>query len=93
MFVIGFHLQVTTSNRPPEELYKNGLQRELFLPFIRDLKDCNHVLDMDSVVDYRVGGTLLKETYFYPVKQGRELFVSFPPLESIGEIDLTNWIA
>eukprot|EP00518_Triparma_eleuthera_P020404 CAMPEP_0197558790 /NCGR_PEP_ID=MMETSP1320-20131121/19949_1 /TAXON_ID=91990 /ORGANISM="Bolidomonas sp., Strain RCC2347" /LENGTH=267 /DNA_ID=CAMNT_0043120133 /DNA_START=229 /DNA_END=1028 /DNA_ORIENTATION=- len=46
---------VSTSNRPPEDLYLNGLQRDLFLPFIDYLKVKNDVVSMwDSEVDYRL---------------------------------------
>ncbi|KAK5133791.1 hypothetical protein LTR08_007220 [Meristemomyces frigidus] len=44
---------VTTSNRHPTELYKNGIQRESFVPCINLLLDRLRILNLDSTTDYR----------------------------------------
>ncbi len=44
---------VTTSNRHPDELYKNGIQRESFIPAIQLLKSRLHIINLDSSTDYR----------------------------------------
>ncbi|KAG9143719.1 hypothetical protein Leryth_018883 [Lithospermum erythrorhizon] len=44
---------VSTSNRPPDNLYEGGLQRDLFLPFIATLKERCVVREIGSSVDYR----------------------------------------
>jgi predicted ATPase len=48
-------IMIATSNRPPQDLYLNGLQRDLFIPFIHLLDEQTHVVSMwDSDVDYRL---------------------------------------
>jgi len=44
---------VTTSNRHPSDLYKNGLNREHFLPFIDLIEQKMDVLTLNGPVDYR----------------------------------------
>ncbi|MGY6551981.1 MAG: cell division protein ZapE [Erythrobacter sp.] len=45
---------VTTSNRAPHDLYKDGLNREHFLPFIALIENDLDVLPLDGPVDYRL---------------------------------------
>lgn len=44
---------VTTSNRHPDDLYRNGIQRESFIPCISLLKDRLEVVSLNSPIDYR----------------------------------------
>lgn len=57
---------VTTSNLPPGELYKDGLSRALFLPFIAMIEDRLEVVEMASPTDYRLERLAGAEVYFHP---------------------------
>lgn len=57
---------VTTSNRPPDDLYKDGLNRQLFVPFIKLIKDRLEVVELASDTDHRQGRLTGSDTYFTP---------------------------
>lgn len=58
---------VTTSNRPPADLYKDGLNRALFLPFIDLLNAEMNVHELISPQDYRQQRLAGAQVYFTPL--------------------------
>jgi cell division protein ZapE len=63
---------VTTSNQPPSELYRDGLNRQLFLPVIALLEDRLDVVALDGPTDYRLGRIKAHETYLTPLNAETE---------------------
>ena len=57
---------VITSNRHPDALYKDGLQREKFLPFIELLKERLDLLQLEAQQDYRIGRILGDTVFHHP---------------------------
>jgi cell division protein ZapE len=58
---------VTTSNRVPDDLYKDGLNRQLFLPFIAFLKQHLVVHELAAARDYRQDRLSGAQVYFTPL--------------------------
>jgi cell division protein ZapE len=67
---------ITTSNIPPAELYKDGLQRSRFLPAIALLKEHLEILNVDGGVDYRLRYLEKAEIYHYPLDDQAERTLS-----------------
>lgn len=56
---------VATSNRPPSELYENGLNRKDFLPFIEQLEKECLIKELNNNIDYRTSESIpLQNNYF-----------------------------
>jgi cell division protein ZapE len=57
---------VTTSNRPPRDLYKDGLNRDLFLPFIDLIEKEMDVVPLNGPTDYRLERLGGMPTWYVP---------------------------
>jgi cell division protein ZapE len=63
---------VATSNRHPDELYKNGINRQLFEPFIDLLKSRVEVVEVGGGHDYRLDRLRASGTWFSPIDPDNE---------------------
>lgn len=78
---------VTTSNRPPSDLYKDGINRSLFLPFIELVEAELDILPLNGPIDYRLDRIAGLATWHTPIgdaatAQVREAFfrlTDYPP--------------
>ena len=81
---------ITTSNRHPDDLYKDGLNRQLFLPFIELVKQRLDVMALDGPTDYRRDRLGTARTWLTPngadaTKEISETFfrlTDYPPEDS-----------
>jgi cell division protein ZapE len=71
MLFAGGVVVVTTSNRPPTDLYKDGLNRALFVPFIDLLQTQMEVMELRSPTDYRQHRLAGAQVYFHPAREAQ----------------------
>ncbi len=71
---------VTTSNVQPDDLYKNGLQREQFLPAIAMLKQNTTVVHIPTSIDYRL-------------RHLKEAGVFYTPLDEVARVNMEKSFA
>lgn len=63
---------VATSNRHPDQLYANGVNRQLFLPFVALLKERMEVIEVGGPKDFRLARLKGARVYFTPLDADAE---------------------
>ena len=63
-----------TSNRAPDQLYKDGINRQLFIPFIDEIKARCEVIEIDGARDWRLDRLMGSPVWFADDEAGRQGF-------------------
>jgi cell division protein ZapE len=63
---------IATSNVKPRDLYKDGLQRQRFLPAIRLIEAHTEIVQLDGPLDFRLRLLERADVYQYPISQQAE---------------------
>ncbi len=63
---------VSTSNRPPDDLYRDGINRQLFLPFIALLKAKMEIVEIAGPIDHRGVEARRRQAWFSPIDLDNE---------------------
>nr|CAG8576369.1 7383_t:CDS:2 [Entrophospora candida] len=88
---------VTTSNRHPDDLYKNGIQRKSFIPCIDLIKEKCNVHTLNSGTDYRkMSRKITSSTYFTPLNEQskseiNKIFKRLTTGKQVNEAKLELW--
>lgn len=78
---------VATSNVPPDRLYWNGLNRQLFLPFVGMLQDKLQVVEIDAAKDYRLDKLQGQPLYFHPADAAAKAAIDAIWLRMTGSVE------
>ncbi|MGY3266354.1 cell division protein ZapE [Lysobacter sp. HA35] len=81
---------VTSSNTEPANLYKDGLQRDRFLPAIRLLEANTKVLYLDSVTDYRLRALTKSPVYRAPLDGASDAWLATRWQELCGQAQVAH---
>ncbi|WP_163134730.1 cell division protein ZapE [Agarivorans sp. Alg241-V36] len=88
---------IATSNIPPEDLYRNGLQRQRFIPTIKLIQQHCQIINVDGGSDYRMRTLNEAEIYHHPLDQQAEqnlaqyfLQLSNEPRQALGQIEINQ---
>ena len=90
LFALGV-VVVATSNWPPDSLYKGGLNRSLFTPFIALVKERMDIVMLNGKTDHRIGLTQGRSSFFYPLgpatdRQVQDVFTEIAGPQTVSEV-------
>ena len=63
---------VSTCNRPPDDLYRDGVNRQLFLPFIAQLKETMDIVEVSGPLDHRAVEARRRQAWLSPIDPDNE---------------------